>query len=45
MEFTVVKHNDALDGFNQWLLNDQAFSMKDLKPVYTVHESLPAEIP
>jgi FtsP/CotA-like multicopper oxidase with cupredoxin domain len=38
MEFTVVKHNGALDGFNQWLLNDQAFSMEDLKPVYTVHE-------
>jgi FtsP/CotA-like multicopper oxidase with cupredoxin domain len=38
MEFTVVKHNGALDGFNQWLLNDKAFSMETLKPVYTVHE-------
>lgn len=38
MEFTVVKHNGALDGFNQWLLNDQAFSMEGMKPVYTVHE-------
>ncbi len=38
MEFTVVKHNGALDGFNQWLLNGQAFSMATMKPVYTVHE-------
>jgi FtsP/CotA-like multicopper oxidase with cupredoxin domain len=38
MEFTIVKHNGALDSFNQWLLNDQAFSMEDLKPAYTVHE-------
>lgn len=37
-EFTVVKHNGALDGFNQWLLNDQAFSMETMRPVYTVHE-------
>jgi FtsP/CotA-like multicopper oxidase with cupredoxin domain len=38
MEFTIVKHNGALNGFNQWLLNGQAFSMETLKPVYTVHE-------
>jgi FtsP/CotA-like multicopper oxidase with cupredoxin domain len=38
MEFTIVKHNGALNGFNQWLLNSQAFSMETLKPVYTVHE-------
>jgi FtsP/CotA-like multicopper oxidase with cupredoxin domain len=38
MEFTVVKHNGALDGFNQWLLNDHAFSMDTMKPVYTVHQ-------
>jgi FtsP/CotA-like multicopper oxidase with cupredoxin domain len=38
MEFTVVKHNGALDGFNQWLLNDQAFSMDAMKPVYKVHQ-------
>ena len=38
MEFTVVKHNAALNGFNQWLLNGEAFSMDTKKPVYTVHE-------
>ncbi len=38
MEFTVVKHNGVLNGFNQWLLNDQAFAMETSKPVYTVHE-------
>ncbi len=38
MEFTVVKHNGALNGFNQWLLNGKAFSMETMKPVYTVHE-------
>ena len=35
---TVVKHNGALDGFNQWLLNGEAFSMATMKPAYTVHE-------
>jgi FtsP/CotA-like multicopper oxidase with cupredoxin domain len=38
MEFTVVKHNGAVGGFNQWLLNGKAFSMDTMKPVYTVHE-------
>ncbi|HUC48114.1 MAG TPA: multicopper oxidase domain-containing protein [Xanthobacteraceae bacterium] len=38
MEFTVVKHNAALDGFNEWLLNGEAFSMETMKPVHTVHE-------
>ncbi len=38
MEFTVVKHNGARNGFNQWLLNGEAFSMDTMKPVYTVHE-------
>jgi FtsP/CotA-like multicopper oxidase with cupredoxin domain len=38
MDFTIVKHNAALNGFNQWLLNDKAFSMDTLTPVYTVHE-------
>ena len=36
MEFTVVKHNAALGGFNQWTLNGVAFSMETMKPVYTV---------
>jgi FtsP/CotA-like multicopper oxidase with cupredoxin domain len=38
MQFTVVKHNGALNGFNEWLLNDKAFSMDAMKPVHTVHE-------
>jgi FtsP/CotA-like multicopper oxidase with cupredoxin domain len=38
MEFMVVKHNGVLNGFNQWLLNDEAFSMDTMKPVYSVHE-------
>jgi FtsP/CotA-like multicopper oxidase with cupredoxin domain len=38
MEFTIVKYNGALGGFNQWLLNGQAFSMETMKPVYTVRE-------
>jgi FtsP/CotA-like multicopper oxidase with cupredoxin domain len=37
-EVTVVKHNAALGGFNQWLLNGEAFSMETMKPAYTVHE-------
>jgi len=38
MEFTIVKHNAAMAGFNQWTLNDKAFSMETMKPTYTVHQ-------
>jgi FtsP/CotA-like multicopper oxidase with cupredoxin domain len=38
MEFTIVKHNAALNGFNQWTLNDEAFSMETMKPMFMVHE-------
>jgi FtsP/CotA-like multicopper oxidase with cupredoxin domain len=38
IEITVVKHNGALNGFNQWTLNGEAFSMETRKPMYTVHE-------
>lgn len=38
MEFTIVKHNAALNGFNQWTLNGKAFSMETVKPVYTIHK-------
>jgi FtsP/CotA-like multicopper oxidase with cupredoxin domain len=38
MEFTVVKHNAALAGFNQWTLNGTAFSMQSLEPVYPLHQ-------
>src|SRR5665213_235085 len=40
MEFTIVKHNAALNGFNQWTLNGKAFSMETMKPMYMVHEGL-----
>jgi FtsP/CotA-like multicopper oxidase with cupredoxin domain len=35
-EITIVKRNAALHGFNQWLLNGEAFSMATMKPAYTV---------
>ena len=38
IEMTIVKHNGALNGFNQWTLNGEAFSMDTMKPLYTVHE-------
>ena len=38
IEVTIVKHNGALDGFDQWTLNGEAFSMDTMKPMYTVHE-------
>ena len=38
IEMTIVKHNGALNGFNQWTLNGEAFSMDTMKPMYTVHE-------
>jgi FtsP/CotA-like multicopper oxidase with cupredoxin domain len=37
-EITIVKHNAALDGFNQWTLNGEAFAMDTMKPAYTVHQ-------
>ena len=38
MEFVIVKHNAALDGFNQWTLNGEAFSMETMKPRYPLHQ-------
>jgi len=38
IEMTIVKNNAALDGFNQWTLNGEAFSMASVKPLYTVHQ-------
>ena len=38
MEFTILKNNGALNGFNQWTLNGKAFSMETMKPTYMVHE-------
>lgn len=37
-DVTIVKHNGALNGFNQWLLNGESFSMDAMKPAFTVHE-------
>ena len=37
IEITIVKHNGALNGFNQWTLNGEAFSMETMKPMYTIH--------
>ncbi|MGC1345198.1 MAG: multicopper oxidase domain-containing protein, partial [Methyloceanibacter sp.] len=37
IEITILKHNAALNGFNQWSLNGEAFSMQTMKPRYTVH--------
>lgn len=36
IEMTIVKRNAALEGFNQWTLNSEAFSMDTMKPAYTV---------
>lgn len=38
MDFLIVKHNGAVNGFNQWTLNGKAFSMETMTPVYKVHE-------
>ena len=38
IEMAVVKNNAALDGFNQWTLNGEAFSMQTMKPQYTLHQ-------
>jgi FtsP/CotA-like multicopper oxidase with cupredoxin domain len=38
IEMTVIKNNAALDGFNQWTLNGEAFSMEKMQPLYTLHE-------
>ncbi len=38
MEFTIVKHNAALGGFNQWTLNGKAFSAQTMEPVYALHQ-------
>jgi len=37
-EMLIVKHNAALNGFNQWTLNGVAFSMEKMQPLYKVQE-------
>ncbi|MGA7412828.1 MAG: multicopper oxidase domain-containing protein [Bryobacteraceae bacterium] len=36
IEITVLKRNGAIQGFNQWTLNGEAFSMETMKPAYTL---------
>jgi FtsP/CotA-like multicopper oxidase with cupredoxin domain len=38
IEITILKRNAALNGFNQWTLNGEAFSMQNMRPRYTLHE-------
>ncbi len=38
IEMLIVKRNAAVDGFNQWTLNGEAFSMENMLPEYTLHE-------
>jgi len=38
IEMTIVKHNAALDGFNQWTLNGEAFSMDAMKPLIKLQQ-------
>ena len=39
IEVTIAKRNGVLDGFDQWALNGEAFSIDTMKPMYTVHEA------
>jgi FtsP/CotA-like multicopper oxidase with cupredoxin domain len=38
IDITILKRNAALNGFNQWTLNGEAFSMQSMRPRYTVHQ-------
>lgn len=38
LEFLIVKHNGAVNGFNQWTLNGESFSMDTMKPMYKIRE-------
>jgi FtsP/CotA-like multicopper oxidase with cupredoxin domain len=38
IEMLIVKRNAAVDGFNQWTLNGEAFSMEKMQPMYSLHE-------
>jgi FtsP/CotA-like multicopper oxidase with cupredoxin domain len=35
---TFVKRNAAMNGFNQWTINGEAFSIDATKAIYEVHE-------
>jgi FtsP/CotA-like multicopper oxidase with cupredoxin domain len=38
IEILIVKNNAALNGFNQWTLNGEAFSMDSMRPAYTLRQ-------
>ena len=38
IEMLIVKNNAALNGFNQWTLNGEAFSMASMKPAYSLRQ-------
>jgi FtsP/CotA-like multicopper oxidase with cupredoxin domain len=38
IEMTIVKRSAAAHGFNLWTLNGEAFSMKTMKPAYTLRQ-------
>ncbi|HEX3756071.1 MAG TPA: multicopper oxidase domain-containing protein [Rhizomicrobium sp.] len=38
IEILIVKHNAALNGFNQWTLNGVPFSMEKMQPLYKIHQ-------
>jgi FtsP/CotA-like multicopper oxidase with cupredoxin domain len=35
---TFVKNNAALNGFNRWTINGEAFSMNSMKPAFNIHQ-------
>ena len=37
IEMTIVKRNAILNGFNQWTINGQSFSMESMTPTFRVH--------
>ena len=38
IEMVIVKHNAALNGFNQWTINGEAFSMETMTPRFTLRQ-------
>lgn len=38
LEFTLVKQNGAINGFNRWTLNGKSFSMETMTPAYTIQK-------
>jgi FtsP/CotA-like multicopper oxidase with cupredoxin domain len=38
IQMTIIKRNAALEGFNLWTLNGEAFSMATMKPAYSLRQ-------